>query len=78
MQEAKSGRMTKYDIFYSLAFMGLCHGVIEDTALMVVIGGHLSGLFWSRLFFALLITFILVKVINRFNESTFDRFFFKN
>ena len=78
LQEAKSGRMTKYDIFYSLAFMGLCHGVIEDTALMVVIGGHLSGLFWSRLFFALLITFILVKVINRFNESTFDRFFFKN
>jgi len=57
--------------------MGLCHGVIEDTALMVLIGGHLSGLFWARSLFALVITFLMVKVVNRLSESTFDRFFFK-
>ena len=77
IQEAKSGVLTKYDIFYSLTFMGLCHGVIEDTALMVLIGGHLSGLFWARSLFALVITFLMVKVVNRLSESTFDRFFFK-
>ena len=76
IQEAKSGRMEKYDIFYSLSFMGLCHGIIEDTMLMAVIGGHFSGIFWARFIFALTVIFLMVKIINRISEQTFDRFFF--
>ena len=62
INEARAGTTTPRDIFFSLTFMGLCHSLIEDTLLMVVVGGHFSGIFWARLAFALGAMTILVRV----------------
>ncbi|MFW6324143.1 MAG: hypothetical protein ACOC0U_03690, partial [Desulfovibrionales bacterium] len=77
IHEAKSGRVGKKDIFFSLTLMGLVHSIIEDTMLMVVLGGHLSGLLWARLVFGLVFLFVLVKVVGRMSSSRFHRYLFK-
>ncbi len=48
-------------MFFSLTLMGLCHSLIEDTMLMVMIGAHLSGILWARLVFAILAVALVVK-----------------
>lgn len=77
IQEAKNGSMTKFDIFYSLALMSLCHSLVEDTLLMVVIGGHVSGIIWGRVIFTFIAIFILGKLMKKVPDSMFNRYFFR-
>ncbi|MBN1220631.1 MAG: hypothetical protein JXM69_17050 [Anaerolineae bacterium] len=74
IQEARSGRLSKQDVFFSLALLSICHSFIEDTLLMMVVGGHLSGILWGRVLFSLLVIFLLVKIVQRLPEPTFSRF----
>lgn len=78
IQEAQSGRMRKRDIFFSLSFMGLFHSIFEDTLLMIVMGGHASGVLWGRFLFALVVIFLMVRLFKNMSEKTFDRFFFRS
>jgi len=78
IQEAQSGRLSKQDIFNSLALMGLCHSLIEDSLLMMVLGGHVSGVFWGRLLFSLLVVFLLGRVIRILPASLFERYFVRS
>ena len=74
IQEAQSGRLSKRDLFASVTLMGLCHSIIEDTLLVMILGAHLSGIFWGRLVFSLLVVFLLVRLINRIPEHLFERY----
>jgi len=65
IQEAKAGHMTKKDVFLSMSFLALCHSLIEDTLLMMLLGAHLSGILWARLIFSLLVIAVLARWINR-------------
>ncbi len=65
INEAKNGNVGKEDIFYSLTLMGLCHSLIEDTLLLMLIGGHLSGIFWGRLLFAIIAMAGIVQIVRR-------------
>jgi len=78
IREAQSGRLSKADVFYSLALMGLSHSLIEDTLLMVTIGGHLSGIFWARIIFTLVVMFLLVRFLSRMKEESFNRLFIRS
>jgi hypothetical protein len=77
IQEAKAGHLSKRDVFFSLALMSLCHSIIEDTLLLAALGAHHSGILWGRLVFALLVVFILVKLLRNTPEKTFDRWLFR-
>lgn len=77
IQQARSGAMRKRDIFFSLALMGLCHSLIEDTLLMVALGAHTSGILWARLGFSLVVVFVLVRLLKRVPEKVFDRLLFR-
>ncbi|MFH1730487.1 MAG: nucleoside recognition domain-containing protein [Planctomycetota bacterium] len=77
IQESRSGRLGKRDVFFSLALMGLCHSLIEDTLLMMAIGSHHSAVLWGRLVFALAAVLLLVKLLRRVPDETFDRYFFR-
>jgi hypothetical protein len=77
IQEVKTGKLDAKDLFFSFSLMGLCHSIVEDTLLMMVIGGHLSGILWGRLAFTLLVTFLLVKAFAGVSPAFFDRFFFR-
>lgn len=75
ISESRSGRLEPREIFYSLTLMGVCHSLVEDTILMMLIGGHLSGILWGRLAASLLLTGILVLATRRLSRETFTRLF---
>lgn len=77
IQEARAGHLSRHDIFCALALLGICHSFIEDTLLMVVIGGHLSGTLLWRTLFALTVTFMVAQALRRLPESLLDRWFFR-
>jgi hypothetical protein len=77
IHEARSHAFDKKDAFYSLTFMGLCHSLIEDTLLMVMIGGHLSGLLWGRLLFAVLAVSLLVRFSSRPSQTFGDTYLWR-
>ncbi len=62
IKEAESGRLTKRDIFLTIGFLSLCHSVIEDTTLVLLLGADLSGVLWARLAFALIVIAVLARV----------------
>lgn len=54
--EAKKNEVGKPDVFLTLIFLSLCHGLIEDTSLMLLIGSSLWGILAARILFALVVT----------------------
>lgn len=62
IKEAESGHLTKRDIFLTIGFLSLCHSVIEDTMLVLLLGADLSGILWARLAFALFTIAILARL----------------
>ena len=77
IREAQSGRLSMRDVFFSLSFMGLMHSMIEDTLLMILLGGHVSGVLFFRFLFAMLVIFLLVRMMKQVSDRTFKRFFFR-
>ncbi len=51
--EARSGLLSKRDIFIATSFMGLSHALLEDTFSMVLMGANLAFVLGGRLVFAL-------------------------
>jgi hypothetical protein len=78
IREAQSGTLSRKDIFFSLSFMGLMHSMIEDTLLMLLLGGHISGVLIFRFLFAALVVFVMVRLMRRVSDRTFSRFFFND
>ena len=76
IQEARAGQLSRQDVFCALALLGICHSFIEDTLLMVIIGGHLSGILVGRTLFALLVTFFVARLLRHLPETVLDRWFF--
>ena len=63
IRETSKGKMAKEEVFNSMAMMGLCHGLVEDTLLMVAIGGKLGGILWGRILFSLVVIFFIVRFV---------------
>jgi hypothetical protein len=76
IQEARAGHLSHHDVFCALALLGICHSFIEDTLLMVVIGGHLSGTLLWRTLFALAVTFMVAQLLRRLPDRYLARWFF--
>jgi hypothetical protein len=63
IRETSTGKMARQEVFNSMALMGLCHGLVEDTLLMAAIGGKFGGILWGRIVFSLIVTFFLVRIL---------------
>ncbi len=68
IREARSGLLSRRDVFLTLGLLGLCHSLIEDTLLIALLGADLSGILWARLAFALLAIAALARLPS-FNRS---------
>jgi hypothetical protein len=77
IRHATSGDIPKRDVLFSLALMGLCHSLIEDTLLMAALGAHLSGILFGRVLFALISTFLLVRLSALPQLQVFRKFLLK-
>lgn len=76
IREAQSGNLPDRDIFASITLMGLTHSVIEDTLLMMLIGGHLSGLLWGRIAFSLIAAYLIMRFLRAIPATYFYRYAF--
>lgn len=61
IRETSTGKLDKAEVFNSMALMGLCHGLVEDTLIMAAIGGKFAGILWGRLVFSLIVSYLLVR-----------------
>ena len=64
IQEARSGKLSPKDILMTIAFLSLCHSLIEDTLLLLLLGADLSAILWTRLAFGLLFIAILGRLFS--------------
>ena len=59
IDEARSGRVSKRDIQIVACFLGLCHSIVEDTLLIMLLGAHLVPLLLGRLVFSCLVIWFI-------------------
>ncbi|MGB3211551.1 MAG: hypothetical protein WBB19_12675 [Desulforhopalus sp.] len=64
IRETSTGKMAREEVFNSMALLGLCHGLVEDTLIMAAIGGKFGGILWGRILFSLIITYLLVRLLH--------------
>lgn len=76
VDEAKSGELSPRDVVYALSLLSLCHSLIEDTLILMLIGGDFLPLFWFRLCFCVVGLFIIVQLTKNWSDSRFESFFF--
>jgi len=56
IKDVKSGKIDKQSVFLSVSLLNLLHAIIEDTILMALIGGHISGILFARIIFSLIVS----------------------
>ena len=71
IDEVERGHIKPKDVFLSLVLMSLCHSVIEDTLLMLALGGTVWGLLVGRVVFTFLLMILLGFVVRRLGQKTF-------
>ena len=64
ISEARRGHIAGRDIFLSMAFLGLCHSLIEDTLLMMLLGADFGTIVFARLLFSLLAILALSRLLD--------------
>ncbi len=75
IKEVNSGRIDKQSVFLSILMINLVHAVIEDTLLMLAVGGHYSGVIFARIIFSLFISLIMLKIYQKY-DSFFEKYVF--
>lgn len=75
INEARSGKLSGQDIFMVMFFLALCHSIVEDTLLMMLIGADLSAILWGRLIFALVTTAILARLLPKISARVWAWFY---
>lgn len=73
--ESQSKRIKPKDIFYSMILMGMFHSLIEDTILMIGIGGHYTGIIFFRFVMAVCITYLFVVFTKNMPLEKFCKIF---
>lgn len=43
IREVERGALSRRDVLLSISFMALCHSLIEDSLIIIALGGHWSG-----------------------------------
>jgi hypothetical protein len=67
IKEVNSAKIDKQSVFLSILMINLIHAIIEDTLLMLAVGGHFSGVIFARIVFSLLISLAMFKFYQIFN-----------
>ena len=75
IKEVKSGKIDKQSVFLAVSLLNVIHAVIEDTILMLAVGGHYSGVIVARIFFGLLISLVIFKIYQKY-DTFFEKYIF--
>jgi hypothetical protein len=61
-----------------MVMMGIFHSIIEDSILMISLGGHYTGIILGRFVFTIIVIYLFVKLTKPLSDKTFNRFFLVN
>ncbi|MDB2371775.1 hypothetical protein N9W28_04815 [Alphaproteobacteria bacterium] len=64
IEESKKNNITKKDILLSLSFLSLCHSIIEDTILILLLGSHISGILFFRILYTIVIILFMKYLLD--------------
>ena len=67
IKEVNSAKIDKQSVFLSILMINLVHAIIEDTLLMLAVGGHYSGVIFARIIFGLGISLLMYKIYQRYS-----------
>lgn len=76
INNARSGSLSAKDAFLSVSLMGLSHSLIEDTLLMLTLGGSLIGILFGRVLFTIIIMMILIRILNKISRNQFKKYLY--
>lgn len=76
IHESEQGHVPRRDIFASMTMLALCHSLVEDTLLMLLLGAHMSGVFWLRILFTLVFLALITRWLSRRSDSFVERWLF--
>ncbi|MEH6470779.1 MAG: hypothetical protein V7752_05960 [Halopseudomonas sp.] len=74
IREVQAGHIPQQDIFGSIMLLGVCHSLIEDTLLLMLIGAQADGILWLRLGFAVVLIALLSRLYRRLPQPWIDRY----
>ena len=69
IKDVKSGKIDKQSVFLAVSLLNLLHAVIEDTILMALIGGHISGILIARVIFSLVLSYLIFIFYKKYFNS---------
>ena len=64
IEESKKNNISKKDILLSLSFLSLCHSIIEDTILILLLGSHISGILFFRIIYTIVIILFMKYLLD--------------
>lgn len=63
--EARKGTIARRDVLCALSLLCLCHSIVEDTLIGLLIGAHLSGILFARVGFSIAVMAVLNLLLRR-------------
>ena len=75
IKEVNAAKIDKQSVFLSILMINLVHAIIEDTLLMLAVGGHYSGVIFARIIFGFVISLLMLKVYQNFSIF-FEKYIF--
>jgi len=75
IKEVKTGKIDKQSVFLSVSMLNLVHAMIEDTILMLAVGGHYSGVIFVRILFGLALSLLTFKIYQKYSFF-FEKYIF--
>lgn len=76
IKQARSGSLSAKDAFLSVSLLGLSHSLIEDTLLMITLGGSLIGILFGRVLFSIIVMIILIQLLKKVSQEKFQRYLY--
>ena len=64
IEQRASGRLSRRQIESPLVLLSLCHGLIEDTLIVMAVGAHASGVLAGRIIFSAIVTAAWVRLFH--------------
>ena len=74
MKDVATGTIKKKDVFGVVCFVNLMHSVVEDTAVVMILGPSLFVLLAVRLFISVIITMAIMAMARRVPDALWRRY----
>jgi hypothetical protein len=72
--EAKKGELSQREVFGAISLIAICHSLIEDTLLVMLLGADISGALYLRLVFAFIVIGVGIRLVGKLSDAVFYQY----